>query len=110
LVLSFPRFDSEEAQIGGVVAIEEDGCVTVGGAAVAWPPGTTWDEATESIVLNNGAVVTAGDSVLGGGGAQSVGSLEFSVAEEGAVVAAACADGRGRVLVFNSEADITTDN
>lgn len=107
LVLSFPRSDSEEAIIQGVVEINEDGCVTIEGAPVAWPPGTTWDDATQSIMLSSGDLVVAGDTVVGDGGFQGAGSLEFSIGEEGAAIAAACSEGRGgRVAVFNAESEV----
>lgn len=108
LVVSFPRNDGEDALITGVVALEDDGCVTVDGFVAAWPPGTTWDVVTESITLPDGSVVVEGDSVEGGGGYHSD-SLEFFVADEGAAVALDCASRRsGEVAIFNSQSDSVT--
>lgn len=109
LILSFPRFDSEGAQIIGVVEVEEDGCVTVDGDVAVWPPGTTWDEANQSIMLPDGSIVASGDSVEGGGGYQPPSNLEFFVNDEGAEAVMGCiADRSNEIAVFNSEADSVT--
>ena len=109
LILSFPRFDSEEAQILGVVEVEDDGCVTIDGSVAVWPPGTSWDEANESIVLPDGSIVANGDSVEGGGGYQPPSNLEFFVNDEGAEAVMGCiADRSNEIAVFNSEADSVT--
>jgi hypothetical protein len=41
-----------------------------GGAplGVRWPPGTTWDEASDAVVLADGRRVLIGDTIQGGGG------------------------------------------
>jgi hypothetical protein len=54
------------ALVSGCVALTDPtGAATVG---VKWPPGTTWDEASDAVVLADGRRVRIGDSITGGGG------------------------------------------
>ena len=109
LILSFPRSDSEGALILGVVEVEDDGCVTVDGNVAVCPPGTTWDETRESIILLDGSVVASGDAVEGGGGYQPPSNLSFFVTDEGAEAVLTCiADRSDEIAVFNSQTDSVT--
>ena len=109
LILSFPRSDSEGALILGVVEVEDDGCVTVDGNVAVWPPGTTWDETRESIILPDGSVAASGDAVEGGGGYQPPSNLSFFVTDEGAEAVLTCITDRSdEIAVFNSQTDSVT--
>ena len=109
LIISLDRNDAQDAGIGGVVAIEDDGCVTVDGFVVAWPPGTSWDEESQLIVLPDGSRIGDGDSVAGSGGANEGDALRFSLGEEALAEAERCTSSRVNeepgVLVFNSQSD-----
>ena len=109
LIISLERNDAQDAGFGGVVAIEDDGCVTVEGFVVAWPPGTTWDDEAQVIVLPDGSRVGDGDSVTGSGGASDGAPLTFSLGEEALVAADRCTSVRvgeePGVFVFNAESD-----
>jgi hypothetical protein len=73
------------AGIHRTVALVSD-CVALtdptGGAplGVRWPPGTTWDEASDAVVLADGRRVRIGDTIKGGGG--------YFSADDGQVVTA----------------------
>lgn len=112
LIISLDRNDAQDAGFGGVVAIEEDSCVTVDGFVVAWPPGTSWDEEAQLIELPDGSRVADGDSVIGGGGASEGDGLRFSLGEEAIAQADRCTSARVNeepgIFVFNAESDSVT--
>lgn len=95
--------DFENAGITGVVEwTDGDECVTIDGQIVAWPPGTTWDDASSSIVLRNGLALTNGDSVFGGGGNHNLENLLFFLAEDGVAKTSECGASRGsETWIFN---------
>ena len=66
---------STDAGAGGTIGLV-DGCLIMfedherseNPIGVEWPPGTTWDEASNAVVLPDGRLVNIGDFIMGGGG------------------------------------------
>jgi len=60
-----------QAMVSGELSVES-GCVLVGDFVVVWPPRTTWDASTKTLVfaagLAPGTIVRIGDQFRGGGG------------------------------------------
>ncbi|MFN3215808.1 MAG: hypothetical protein ACE367_04875 [Acidimicrobiales bacterium] len=90
---------SGEAEVGGVVALEE-GCLYLSEGdevrhPVVWPAGTTWDPDRMAVILPRGTEVRSGDRVEGSGGFGRLRSLRQSRAlgPEAIELLARCADG-----------------
>ena len=75
---------------------------------VVWQPGTTWDAATEQVVLPDGGRAGMGDFVQGGGGYHAVADLGvFGVDDAGIATITPCADRLGpEVAVIQSPVSI----
>jgi ABC-type glycerol-3-phosphate transport system substrate-binding protein len=65
--------EREDQDLKGTIALVE-GCVIMISEdveepfGVEWPPGTTWDEAANAVVLPDGRPVNIGEFIVGGGG------------------------------------------
>ena len=70
-----PDDGGTDAGAGGTIGLV-DGCLimfedhdrSANPIGVEWPPGTTWDEAANAVVLPDGRLVNLGDFIVGGGG------------------------------------------
>ena len=111
VVTTGPLDAAEEALIEGTLALI-DGCLAVGinetMFVLVWQPGTTWDAATEQVVLPGGRRAAVGDVVRGGGGYHAVADLGvFGVDDAGIAAVTLCADRLGpEVAVIQSPVDI----
>lgn len=104
-----PSPTRDMALIQGSLSIDGKGCIRVDSWGVIWPAGTSWDDANDEVVMEDGrrfglghAVSGEGeyqDSVGAGDGKQS--SLESKVGSTVAAHAVACY-GEGQVAVLNN--------
>jgi len=80
-----------------------DGCLLVGGEPVIWPPGTTWDEAQQAVMLTDGGrdlVLHPGDKLPGlGGGSGSIKDYGENMHPETIARARACSDDDSLLIV-----------
>lgn len=83
-----PDDGGTDAGAGGTIGLV-DGCLIMfedhessdDPIGVEWPPGTTWDDAANAVVLPDGRVVNIGDFIVGGGGGHGLDD-EFRVTPE----------------------------
>ena len=107
---SFPHDHAgDDAEVGGVLVLW-NGCVVFERGAgteathlpVIWPAGTSWDPATEEVVLDDGVRVPIGGTVSGGGGYPYASELDH-LDDAGQRLAQSCADNEwGEVARFNN--------
>lgn len=117
--------EGEDAEIGGVVAVQ-DGCLFLEGddgyqpdsesdsdsnskpgTLVIWPHETRWDDKSAAVILPNGDRVEPGDSVAGGGGYYSLDRVEAAAGAKAAILAVRCRGLRpdGGVAIVNNQGD-----
>ena len=105
----------DAAEILGTLVLEDD-CLFIDDSGfrftIVWPIGTTWDDESQTLALNDGQTVAIGQSISGGGGYSNVEVLETLIAPEATALAAACVDNEfSEVAILNNvDGQITVDS
>lgn len=118
--------DQLAAIVGGVIVLDR-GCLLLDQYAhfadladppdpaavrypVIWPAGTTWDDATQTVVLPDGVRAAIGESVGGGGGYLYEDAIAVVTDPNTAARAAACAGPTGEIAWFNPGGEVVLDD
>jgi len=65
------RPDSADAEVGGIVGVTPQGCVTLSGQGATFPAGSLWSDSLGALILANGDYRPVGREATGGGAGES---------------------------------------
>ena len=86
LLIQLPEIGAMSGMAQGTIEIDDGGCVRLHREAdsdpIVWPHGTTFDEASRTIQLDDGTVVRDGDDVVLGGGYDFFESIQYLIDPE----------------------------
>lgn len=104
IVVALPSRNSnaDDAEFEGVADFGPlNGCFTIEGTPVVWPPGSEWSDQEQAIILESGFRIADGDSIMGGGGYFSLDNLAWHVATDGIETLESCFPDSDEIFIFN---------